>query len=166
MKRFSTTIVSLYNLTAFFPLKCWFHCCEERTVLTCSEQETSQHQEKNGAFFWNLWVNVLLKFLNFSDVPIWPRDLSTNTLGIWTSWRGLFPSFRACDRLRICPLSTDICFSNIDLYQPRSVCKKKKILSKILDLKEKANLPWTVSECHHRGPGQSSYHWLSGATGP
>ena len=97
---------------------------------TCSDKETSQHQEKNGAFFWNLWVKVLLKFRNFSDVPMWPLDLSTNTLGIWTNWRGLFPSLRACDRLRICPLNTDICFSNIDLSQPRSVCKNEM---KILD---------------------------------
>jgi hypothetical protein len=29
----------------------------------------AQHQEKKGAFFWNLWVKVVLKFLNFSVVP-------------------------------------------------------------------------------------------------
>ena len=38
-------------------------------------QLTNQHQLKNGAFFWNLWVNELLKFLNFSEVPTWPLDL-------------------------------------------------------------------------------------------
>ena len=35
----------------------------------------AQHQEKKGAFFWKRWVKVVLKFLNFSVVPTWPRDL-------------------------------------------------------------------------------------------
>ena len=79
----------------------------------------SQHHEKKGAFFWNLCVKVFPRFRNFSEVPTWPRDLkcqiesrgwnlkncqnylSTNTLGIWTSWRGLFPSFSAWLRFRI-----------------------------------------------------------------
>jgi hypothetical protein len=34
-----------------------------------------QHQEKKGAFFWKRCVKVVLKFLNFSVVPTWPRDL-------------------------------------------------------------------------------------------
>ena len=43
-----------------------------------------QHQEKNGAFFWNRWVNVLLKFLNFSEVPMWPLDLKLqHTISTW-----------------------------------------------------------------------------------
>merc|ERR1719410_764495 len=49
-----------------------------------------------------------------SDVPMWPLDLSTKTLGICTSCSGLLPSFRAWDRFRICPRSTDICFSNME----------------------------------------------------
>lgn len=83
-----------------------------------------QHQEKKGAFFWNLCVKVLLKFLNFSVVPTCPLDLSTKTLGICTNCRGLFPSFNACERFNICPLITDICFSNICLSKPLSVCKQ------------------------------------------
>jgi len=42
----------------------------------------TQHHEKKGAFFWNLCVKVFPRFRNFSEVPTWPRDLSTNTLGI------------------------------------------------------------------------------------
>ena len=102
--------------------------------------DTFQHQEKNGVFFWNLCVKVLLKFLNLSVVPKWPLDLkirslrhkesfknsnlSTKTLGICTNCRGLFPSFNACERFNICPLITDICFSNICLSKPLSVCKQ------------------------------------------
>ena len=81
--------------------------------------------------------------------------LSTNTLGIWTSCRGLFPSFRAWLRFKILkknhdtvvnriflpinqqflfhlmnanltwPLITLICFSNINRSKPLSVWKMK-----------------------------------------
>ena len=52
------------------------------------------------------------------------HNLSTKTLGICTNCWGLFPSFNAWDRFNICPLITDICFSNICLSKPLSVCKQ------------------------------------------
>jgi len=41
----------------------------------------NQHQEKNGALFWNRWVNVSEKCLNLSVVPTCPRDKT-----MWLFW--------------------------------------------------------------------------------
>ena len=47
------------------------------------------HQVKKGLRLWKLCVYDSL-------LALWgARAVSTNTGGIWTSWRGLFPSFSA-----------------------------------------------------------------------
>ena len=67
----------------------------------------------------NTWHVHVKNLRNVS--PTEPTHLSTKTLGICTSCSGLLPSFRAWDRFRICPRSTDICFSNMERSYPLSV---------------------------------------------
>ena len=113
------------------------------------------------------------------------NHLSTNTLGIWTSCRGLFPSFRAWLRFRILKkekvdiYQAYIWLSHLTPHHTHLLFKHQPVeafvsLKNILQFWEGLiifcrchfNWPQRVCEGRHRCPGQSSCHSTCPTPGP
>ena len=95
------------------------------------------------------WQKQFIRYKGFQ----FEYYLSTMTAGICTSCTGLFPSFKACVKFKICPLITDICFSN----NPRS-----KPLSCRNNSKRSLHKSSTKFKSESNGKTKSLISWLKG----
>ena len=162
---------------------------EERCLLL---ESLGESVSKIAELFWSPnmapgseipeWMNVL-PLVKRITIKYYKNYLSTNTLGIWTSCRGLLPSFRAWLRFKILKKNNDDCGneykSHLTPHHTHLLFKHQPVeafvsLKNILQFWEGLiifcrchfNWPQRVCEGRHRCPGQSSCHSTCPTPGP